>query len=143
MSIKIELEFIPVAERLPEESGDCLCLTEDSCVWSVMYFAFELSAFLWKDIKPVITHWAKLPDLSKASENNSRSEFKERILKEIAANREVRTLEEQRRDMFERVCMALITHQYGGLHSNELFFVAQQLTNKLIEQSDTFARGES
>jgi hypothetical protein len=111
MSIKIELEFIPVAERLPEDDASYFVCYEaadfDICRFNLLNKSFNS---LCPEL--TITHWAKLPDLSKASENNSRSEFKERILKEIAANREAKNPQEQRRrDLFERVLLDALSEK--------------------------------
>jgi hypothetical protein len=142
MSLKIELEFIPVCERLPEEEASYFVCYEaadfDVCRFNPLNKAFNS---LCPEL--TITHWAALPDLSKASENNSRSEFKERILKEIAANREAKNPQEQRRrDLFERVAVATITHAYDN---EAIYWVpekAESIAEGILKAADKFARGE-
>lgn len=83
MTIKIELEFIPVSERLPDESGDYVCfhnLDRHNSVRIVTYcYSAKHKAFNVKDrydsydakncsLNYLIKAWAALPDLSKAKE---------------------------------------------------------------------------
>ena len=141
MSIKIELEFIPVSERLPEESGYYLA----AFLYSDGTRSFDVINYLngkfmgLNNYYGQLTHWAKLPDLSKAKEEDQ-------IIKQMEDAIEVsKQAAEQyrRRDMFERVALALIHNAYGGMSSHsELSDLASRLATELLSESDKFARGE-
>ena len=162
MSIKIELEFVPVSERLPEESGYYLA----AFLYSDGTRSFDVINYLngkfmgLNNYYGQLAHWAKLPDLSKEKEESKESlkatkpvfadylkEVKEQYyegMNELMAKDYKReAIEQRRRDMFERVALALIHNAYGGMSSHsELSDLASRLATELLSESDKFARGE-
>jgi len=153
MSIKIELEFIPVSERLPEESGDYVCLhnlDRHNSVRIVSYcYSAKHKAFNVKDsygsydakncsLNYVISAWAALPDLSKASEpsafdtGQAIQEMKEL---ELGFWREEK---KRRRDLFIQV--ALASPQFG--HPSWSQKLTSELAEEILKAADKFARGE-
>lgn len=142
MSIKIELEFVPVAERLPEESGKYLCINgnwnqiENHC-YSARHKAFNVRDGSEDDANSInewIVAWAKMPDLSKAKEE-PKPRFAIEMLEHI--DRKASEFEQQRRrDMFERICIATIDSYSGKCYDTA------QICEAILKNADKFARGE-
>ena len=63
--IKIELDFIPVEERLPEGNMLFILLSEDAR-WSVGYYyrtEKEWREWTGTSIPVRVTHWAEIPEM--------------------------------------------------------------------------------
>ena len=158
MSIKIELEFIPVSERLPDRNGYYLA----AFLYSDGTRSFDVIDYLngkfmgLNNYYGQLAHWAKLPDLSKAKEEPENDpiitvghigmqyhkNMEELIAKKQQADKQAAE-QQRRRDMFDKVALALIHNAYGGMSSHgELSDLASRLATELLKESDKFARGE-
>lgn len=139
MSIKIELEFIPVSERLPESGGSYLVRFETTD-WEVCQFDPFKKSFQHLFPELPITHWAKLPDLSGKKEEGLVDDLidsTQYMFESIAKQHQ------RRRDMFEKVALALTSNSYCDMTSHgDLFDVASKLATDILERADKFARGE-
>ncbi len=123
MTIKIELEFIPVAERLPEKEGTYLCLYAEggpAFVW------FPSASFSSMNLNQV-THWAKIPDLSKAKEekpkpppNHLQEDLKNyaiRIFGELSLEYDGHPV---RKDIIKQDCIKALVSMFEALRADLL-----------------------
>jgi hypothetical protein len=153
--IKLELEFIPCSEAMPEESGEYLCVNSNSKNIGEYCYSARHKAFNVRDrddtgafsLNKDITHWAKLPDLNKVSEiQRLETAYEEAKIKSfgfhIASNHKVETAldQQRRRDLFERVALRTIAIDDG--EPSWMPEAAKKIAEVILATADKFARGE-
>ena len=65
--IKVELDFIPVEERLPEEEIRCFVLNGDEMYTAIYRGGIWFDAEYQTGILGGVTHWSEIPQASNAS----------------------------------------------------------------------------
>jgi hypothetical protein len=140
MAIKIELEFIPYTERLPELSGYYIGHVQTNG-WGIVYFDPFKRTFvgIHGEREIPVTHWAALPDLSKAKEPSACD-----IGQAIQQMKELelgfwREEKKRRREVFLQV--ALASPQFGYPSWSQK--LTSELAEEILKAADKFARGES